>query len=244
MTKLYRKNELIFALLWIVLYVVLTSAGDNLSQAAGVEKSGTLILHLAMTAALFLWIRKNGLVEKYGLCRGRVPARRFLYYLPLAVIASLSLWTGITLRYSLLETALFVLSMLCVGFLEEVIFRGLLFRALEKNGVKKAVIISAVTFGLGHIVNLINGSGSGLSETLLQIFFAVLVGFILVLIFYRGGSLIPCIVFHGLNNAISAFGAEGGLTPRQEMLLNLAIIVVLCGGYLLYLLRAFSEKTA
>ena len=49
--------------------------------------------------------------------------------------------------------------MLCVGFAEEVIFRGFLFRAMEKDNVKTAIIGSSVTFGLGHVLNLVNGSG-------------------------------------------------------------------------------------
>lgn len=40
--------------------------------------------------------------------------------------------------------------MLCVGFLEEMIFRGLLFEAIAKENVKKAIIISSVTFGIRH----------------------------------------------------------------------------------------------
>ena len=53
--------------------------------------------------------------------------------------------------------------MLCVGFWEEVIFRGLLFQAIAKDNIKSAVIISCVTFGIGHIINLFNGSGMDLS---------------------------------------------------------------------------------
>lgn len=38
--------------------------------------------------------------------------------------------------------------MLCVGFLEEVIFRGLLFTAIAKDTIKTAVVLSSVTFGI------------------------------------------------------------------------------------------------
>ena len=62
--------------------------------------------------------------------------------------------------------------MLCVGFLEEVIFRGLLFQAIAKDNIKSAVIISSVTFGIGHIINLFNGSGMDLVNNLCQIVFA------------------------------------------------------------------------
>ena len=133
--------------------------------------------------------------------------------------------------------------MCCVGFLEEVIFRGLLFRAIEKDNVKTAIIVSALTFGLGHIVNLFNGSGRGLRETVFQIGFAVMVGFVLVLIFYRGGSLIPCILFHSVNNALGAFEAQGSMDPGLSMTLNIALTVLVLGGYLIYLVRAFPKET-
>ena len=131
--------------------------------------------------------------------------------------------------------------MCCVGFLEEVIFRGLLFRAMEKDNLKTAIIVSAVTFGLGHIVNLFNGSGRDLTAAVIQIVFAVLVGFVLVLIFYHGGSLIPCILFHSANNALYAFEVEGKMDPELEMILNIVLIILVLGGYLLYLLKSFPK---
>ena len=134
--------------------------------------------------------------------------------------------------------------MCCVGFLEEVIFRGLLFRAMEKDGTRSAVVVSALTFGLGHIVNLFNGSGRELSSSLVQVAFAVMVGFVLVMIFLRSGSLIPCILFHSANNALKAFEAEGGLDPKAEMALNLALIFLVLGGYLLYLLKTFPAGSS
>ena len=185
---------------------------------------------------------KSGLSEKYGFCASKVPAKCFLYYLPLVIIASASLWNGINLRFGLVGTACYVISMCCVGFLEEVIFRGLLFRAMEKDNLKTAIIVSALTFGLGHIVNLFNGSGQDITTTIIQIVFAVLVGFVLVLIFYYGGSLVPCILFHSVNNALSAFEAQGTMNPQLEMALNVALIVVALGGYLIYLIKAFSKK--
>ena len=132
--------------------------------------------------------------------------------------------------------------MCCVGFLEEIIFRGLLFRAMEKDNLRTAVIVSSLTFGLGHIVNLVNGSGRDAVSSLIQIVFAVLVGFVMVLIFLRGKSLVPCILFHSLNNALKVFSAEGSLDPRTEIALNLALIVVVLGGYSLYLLKTFPKK--
>ena len=242
MTKLYRKSEITFAILWIVAYVVLSSLADQLSESIGIVKSATAVLHIVMSLILFFWITKNGLGVKYGFCRSKLPAKRFLFYIPLAVIASTSLWNGVSPRFGFPGTLFYVISMCCVGFLEEVIFRGLLFRAMEKENVNTAIIVSALTFGFGHIVNLFNGSGRDLSSSAIQIIFAIMVGFVLVLIFYRGGSLIPCIVFHSINNALGAFEAEGTMDPKLEMALNAALIIVVLGGYLFYLTKAFPKK--
>ena len=113
---------------------------------------------------------------------------------------------------------------------------------MEKDGLRTAIIVSALTFGLGHIVNLFNGSGRDPVSSIVQIVFAVLVGFVLVLIFYHGKSLIPCILFHSANNAFKVFSAEGNLNPQVEMVLNLVLIFVVLGGYSLYLVRAFSKN--
>ena len=239
MTKLYQKSEISFAILWIVAYVVLTSAADQLSESVGVMKSVTAALHIVMSLILFFWIRNNDLGKKYGFCRSAVPAKRFLYYVPLIIIASTAFWGGVKLQYGFLETALYIVSMCCVGFLEEVIFRGLLFRAMEKDDLRTAILVSALTFGMGHIVNLFNGSGRELTVVLIQIVFAVLVGLVLIWIFYHGKSLVPCIVFHSVNNALKVFAAEGSLSTRADMIINLVLIVVVLGGYSFYLVKKF-----
>ena len=243
MTKLYKKSEITFAIAWIVAYVVLSSLADQVSETVGVTKSVTAALHIAMSLILFFWIRNNDLSEKYGFRGSAVPAKRFLYYLPLIIVASTAFWGGIKLQYGFPEALLYFVSMCCVGFLEEVIFRGLLFRAMEKDSLKTAVLVSSLTFGLGHIVNLFNGSGKDPVSSVTQIVFAILVGFVLVLIFYHGKSLIPCILFHAANNALKVFSAEGNMDPKTEMMLNLAMIFVVLGGYSLYLVKAFSGKT-
>ena len=243
MTKLYKKSEITFAILWIVAYVVLTSVADQLSETIGVRKSVTAALHIVMTLILFFWIRNNSLSGKYGFCRSIVPMKRFLYYLPLILIASTAFLGGAKLQYDLPESLLYVISMCCVGFLEEVIFRGLLFKAMEKDNLKTAILVSSLTFGLGHIVNLFNGSGRDLTSSITQIVFAVLVGFVLVLIFYHGKSLIPCILFHSANNALKVFYTEGSLNPQAELVLNLLLIVLVLGGYSLFLVMTFSKKT-
>lgn len=85
------------------------------------------------------------------------------------------------MNLSVLEAFLHVISMLGVGFLEEIIFRGFLFKAMSKTSVKSAILVSSLTFGMGHIVNLLNGRD--VLETLLQLCYACAIGFVFVIIF-------------------------------------------------------------
>ena len=165
--KLYQKSEIWFAVVWIVAYCVLMSVGDGLSAMAGVEKSVTLAVAIALSVVLLLFLKNNNLMQRYGLCLPQNSAKQMLFYLPIVAMLTANLWHGLAINYSAVESVLYVLSMLCVGFLEEVIFRGLLFESLKKDNVKVAIVVSSVTFGIGHIINLFNGSGADLLPNIL-----------------------------------------------------------------------------
>lgn len=237
MRKLYEKNELIFALVWIAIYVVGTSVAEALSETIGVRKLVSAGFHIVLTAVLFLWVRRNGLTEKYGLFLPRYRLARALFFVPLVLVCLYKVVFSPAFRFSAAETALYVVSMLGVGFLEELIFRGFLFRAIEKENLTRAIIISSVTFGIGHIVNLLNGQN--LPDTVGQIIFAVFVGFALVTLFHKGKSLVPCIVFHGVFNALSVVANDEALNsflggPVPAMVIMIAVSAVVLGGYALW----------
>ncbi len=140
-----------------------------------------------------------------------------------------------------METACRIVCMLCVGFLEEVIFRGLLFEAIAKGNIKSAVVISSVTFGIGHIINLFNGSGMDVVNNLCQIVFAIAVGFLLVTIFYRGGSLLPCILVHAAINTLGTFANDAGLSVSTR-LAQLAVLIAIAAFYTLALTKTLPKK--
>lgn len=240
MKKLYEKNELTVAIVWIAVYCVLQSLANPLNEIIGVQYAASAGFCILQTIVLFAFIRKNNLQKRYGLCGSSLPARRFLYYVPLVILASGNLWNGAAVNYSPAETACRIACMLCVGFLEEVIFRGLLFRAIARDNIKSAVIISSVTFGIGHIINLVNGSGMNLVNNLCQIVFDVAVGFLLVTVFYRGGSLIPCILVHSAINTLGTFANDAGLTVQMQ-LLHIAALILITAAYTLILMRTLPE---
>ena len=239
--KLYGKSQILFVVAWIIAYVVLASAGDNVSADLGIDKIVTIPILIAMSAILYCFVRKNDLTEKYGFCKCQLPAAKMLYYIPLLLLLTANLWYGVAMNMSPLETVLYVLSMFCVGFLEELIFRGLLFQAMAKDGVKSAIIVSSITFGIGHIVNLINGSGAELLPNLLQVMYAVAIGFAFVMIYCKTKSLVICIITHSVFNGLSVFANEAVMTLQRQIVSGV-FLTVIAGGYALYLALALKEK--
>lgn len=227
MTHLYSKNELTFSLTWIICYVVLFSLADKFSVNSGTAKIITAPLSVIMAALLLVWIMKNGLSEKYGLQKVKIDYGKYLYFLPLIAITTTNLWGGLSVHLSVLETILHVISMICVGFVEEVIFRGFLFLALCQKNVKQAVLVSSLTFGIGHIVNLLNGAE--VLSTLLQICYATAIGFLFTVIFYQSKTLIPCIIAHSVFNSLSAFAGE-----RTNLLFHICTVAALTVVSLVY----------
>ena len=232
--EFYDKNELGFSIIWIIAYCILASIGDNISDELGIAKVITLPILLVLSLILFLFIKRNNLTEKYGFCKADIAASKLLFYIPVIILLTANMWHGFRVNMSLFETILYILSMLCVGFLEELIFRGLLFNAMLKNGKNSAIIVSSVTFGVGHIINLINGSGAELLPNLLQVVYAIAVGFMFMMIYYRTKSLLPCIITHGVFNALSAFANETGLTSKEQII-SCILITLISGAYALYI---------
>lgn len=241
MNKLYKKSEIWFAISWIIVYVVGTSIADELSRLVGIEKVFSVPYLLAMSIVVIVWMRKNGLFERFGLCKTDIGANKFLYYIPLVLLVSCNFWCGLSKNGSWAEFALYAASMLCVGFLEEVIFRGFLFRAMEKDGVRSAIAVSSVTFGIGHIINLFNGSGAELLPNACQVVSAIAIGFLFVVIACRGKTIVPCILAHQFINVSSFFVNEGMMTDGIRITQSI-IICVIAVAYAFVLLKTLPKS--
>lgn len=235
MKKLYDKDPVWFAVLWIGIYVLGFGNADSLSEAIGIPKLLTVLVGGILSLLLWNFFRKYQLKDAFGLCPVRGNSQRFLHYLPLIAISSVNFWNGLTLQEDFLTIALHILSMCCVAFLEEAIFRGLLFRGLCRQNITTAIWVSSLTFGVGHIVNLL--LGEPVVPTLLQLVYASAIGFCYTALVCTGGSLIPCILSHAFVNATSIFAREG---DTLQLVLTTMIQTVLSLGYGFFLLRRRS----
>ena len=224
MRKLYEKNEVLFAVLWILVYcfVMIPIRGNF-----GYGSIWMTLALLVIAAGITLFVKSNHLEEKYGLAGWPQNTKRYLYFIPMWILATGNLWDGFSPSYKGAALFFAVLSMMLIGYVEEVIFRGFLFRALiPKDGIVTAAIISSVTFGLGHIVNLLTGQGN--FETVVQMIFAISWGFIFTMVCYKSGSLLPCIIAHAMIDVFSLFGADNPQTDRIYVGTTIVVAVIYC----------------
>ena len=252
MKKLYEKNEVAFALVWIGLYVVVMNLAlqvcDGFDDLAG-KTVPQMLVPVACIAVLAIgstvWIVRNGLAEKFGLRGFKGSGKGFLWFIPLIVMSCINLKNGLALTAPLAVSLLMMVNTAVAGYVEEIIFRGFLFRGMAKDNLRSAIIVSAVTFGAGHIVNLVNTTDT--LGVLLQVCYAIVIGFLYTVIVYKGGSLWPCIASHMFVNGSSVFALEQGpftklvaavfgqATTDLVQTCSAVLIMAVSGGYALWL---------
>ena len=202
MKKLFERHETLCCIMLIVIYILVNSF---CMQNFGIEDYRSTIINTIFSISLIILIKILKRISYYGLTKV-TKLKEYLYFIPLLLIVSVNLWNGININNSTAEIVFYILTMINIGFIEEIIFRGFLFKMMAKDNVKTAIIVSAVTFGIGHIINLLNGAD--LVPTLMQICYAISIGYLFVIIFYKSKSLIPCIITHCLVNSLSIFNVE------------------------------------
>ena len=231
MTNFFEKHELLVCMLLIIIYIV---SNSYCMQNFGVEDYRTVVVNTIITIGLLTLIITLKGIKYYGLTKPE-NSKKFLYFSPLILMASVNLWNGININNSKNEILFHILTMVNVGFIEEIIFRGFLFRMMEKTNVKSAMIVSAITFGVSHIINLLNGAE--LIPTLIQVCYATSIGFLFVIIFYKSKSLIPCIITHCIVNSLSIFNIESTISIYIAPII-LTIVPII---YTIYINKTIKE---
>ena len=223
MKKVFKKHETLITIALIIIYVV---ANSYTMQNFGYTSIQSAIINTILSAVILTLIFLIKRVKFYGLTKPE-NSKQFLYFIPLMIISLFNLRRGIHINNTTSEIIFHIITMLNVGFLEEIIMRGFLFKMMEKDNAKRAIIVSSITFGMGHIVNLLNGAD--FVPTLLQVCYAIAIGYMLVMVFYKSKSLIPCIIFHEIFNALNIF------STGKSTVISSIILIILCLGYILYI---------
>lgn len=226
MKKFFEKFDLLAAILFIVVYCAFTIP---IRGKLGDESPAMLGVLAALAAVIFVLVKVTHTEERYGFVKWRGKASDYWFFIPMLILMTGNLWGGFGIAYDGINQVYAVLSMLLIGFIEELIFRGFLFRALlKRDPAPVAIIISAVTFGIGHIVNLFAGQAS--FETVIQVFFAIAWGFIFTFVFYKSGNLVICIIVHGMVDVLSKFASaeSGSAAEYAYVFATIGIAVIYC----------------
>lgn len=142
--------------------------------------------------------------------------------------------------------AIVFVNCLFVGFSEEVMFRGILFRgALSRMRVVPAVIFTSILFGLIHTLNTFATGQPAVAMA--QAVAAFMSGVLYNAIRVRTQSIYPMMIVHALWNfslfmIVHASGAADEtveITPSNLLLPSLMILPLFCYG--LYLLRGMER---
>ena len=230
--RVFEKHETLFCILLIAVYIVTNSF---CVQNFGIADVRSTVVNTLLSVLLALLIIALGRGEYYGFARVKDP-KKFLWFVPLALIVSVNFFSGININNTPKEIIFHILTMLNVGFIEEVVFRGFLFRMMAKDNLKFAILVNSLTFGVGHIINLFNGAE--LIPTLLQVGYATAVGYLFVTIAYRSGSIVPCIIAHSLNNSFSIFNAENSVSTYIAPVFLMIVPTI----YAIYINKQYKTK--
>ena len=225
--KIYDKNELWFSLLFIIIYCETTIP---IRGELGDGSVFMLISTLFISILTIAFVKKYKLEDKYGLNRLPKNIKRYLYFAPLIILGTCNFWGGFKQQHEGIALIYALLSMILIGWIEEIIFRGFLLKKKEKRrGLKVAIIISSVTFGIGHILNLVSQPGF---ETFLQVIYAIAFGFMFVYVFLKTKSLWPCIILHSIIDFTAMLQGD-----NMNTIVTTIIITIICIIYTLYLKR-------
>lgn len=232
MNKFFEKHETLCLIILIAGYVIMNS---YCMKNFGFTSPISFVANTIFSAILITLILISKKYKYYGLKKAE-NTRKLLYFIPLVVISTVGIWRGINIKNSISEITFRVLTMINVGFLEEIIFRGILYKSIEKDNKKLAIIITSITFGIGHIVNLLNGAD--LIPTLMQICYATALGFLFVTILNKSKSLIPCIVSHIVINSLSIFEVEN---TKLSIIITSLILILISVSYTVFINKTIKE---
>lgn len=151
---------------------------------------------------------------------------KYLNLIPvyLIIIGILSVYSRDFSQIELPNLILLLIGCLMVGFAEEYLFRGLLQPLfLKKYGSRKygifmSILLTAVFFGVFHLINLAKNDNVG--QVLVQVVFAMFIGFFFGVLLLKTNKLIPIAITHGLINFFFSLAFLPGLKTIQDETAN------------------------
>jgi len=188
----------------------------------------------------------------------------YLLFLYLSTLVSAKILQGeffFDLRYLWVDAGFseYIYRALIPGIWEEVAFRGIVLVLLLKiYSERTSIIINSVSFGLFHLINLVNMRSSPTPEVVainvtFQVIYTTAAGFVFAYLFVKTNSLIPSILSHYLIDALGPFLqvilfgapislANVAIVRTSQTILGIGIIPSLANVLLIFLVYKLWKK--
>lgn len=169
-----------------------------------IPNSINALVEIIFPISVIIFLKEKKLLSYYGInSLKRLELKNLLYFVPMIIISLVNLRFGIYINYSWQLILLISITMLGVGFSEEILFRGFLMKAIMNKNPKAAILLPSIIFGIIHITNLF--SGANIIMTILQVIYATFFALMCSMFFYKTNNLIPCMICHSITNITDVF---------------------------------------
>jgi membrane protease YdiL (CAAX protease family) len=233
-----QKHPFITVFLFGLLCTFMTALGAAVPQIIGLEEDQQLIvttvfLVISVVLGIFIMVRSRYRLADYGF-QSTIKGgnQKVLWYTPLVIMEIIPIAAfGFSSKITAIQYVLIACFTIAVGFNEEIYFRGLSLKAMETKSRKKAIIWSAVIFGVLHIINALNGKSP--LYVVLQMSFAFLVGFVLAEIVSVTKSLWFVIIWHAAHDFIASTTSDA-LDSKALIVLGIQVGILLIYAILIW----------
>lgn len=214
--------KIILIELFVIFFYTANGAYVSIAQPEGPVLQFIGLVPLAIGLIIYV-LRGNRWKGLYLDSKLTARPQDILLYAPLLVVLAILFISNEGLNLTSIPNLLLMLIMqiFVVGLIEEIMFRGIMLKALESKGTTVAVLVSSVLFGVTHALQLIGGQS--LEDTILQIVYAFVLGAVLALLVLHKHTLMATIVFHGIHNFLNLMPK----TERTASLLDYVIVAIL-----------------
>lgn len=219
-------------------FILVLFIAGMISSIFSVESKLTFMLGFMVVAiVLIIYIINNKKWKEYGFIPDKINKKELLYILPLFIIAFMPLITGVDMSIEISIVFYTITYMVFVAFVEETIYRGIIFNALESKGNKFAIVLSAIFFGASHLLSI--SGGKDIVETSYQVIFAIIMGMVLALVILLTRNIYFCIAYHLINNVIVSIS----LTSVDNDRFISYFIMIFAIVYMLLLIKIYASKS-
>lgn len=203
--KRLRLHPVLLSLIYAFVPLLFAVAAGVVVAISKADQTQTMLVQtasftLSIAAGLALMGRSGRPLSEYGFFSSQGNNRELMWFIPLLLVEAGAFMVGFRGGITLTYVAVALVFTISVGVNEELYFRGLVLKALSAKGIRFAIIVSSLIFGVVHLANL--AGGADVLYTFLQVLFSALFGLVCAEIVVKSKGLLVAIIWHFVHDLI------------------------------------------